>query len=85
MHQLETTYRCPRCLLRDSVEADKIMLKEYLGKIKESDRATSDCYESRLSICSACDKLNDATCEACGCYVEFRAYVKASHCPKKKW
>ncbi len=76
---------CPRCLMRDMAEADKKMLKTYLDRIKESDRVDKDKYEARLSICTSCDKLHEATCDACGCYVEYRAYVKTSHCPMKKW
>ncbi len=76
---------CTRCLLRDMTEEDQKFLKKYLGIIKEPERADKKTYEKRLSICTSCDKLHEATCDACGCYVEFRAYVEASHCPKKKW
>ena len=77
--------KCPRCLLRDMAEEDRKNLKKYLDVIKEPDRADSDTYEARLSICTSCEKMFEATCSACGCYVEFRAYAKASHCPIKKW
>ena len=29
--------------------------------------------------------LEEATCKACGCYVEVRAYSARSRCPDKKW
>jgi len=76
---------CVRCLLRDLAEEDQRDLKKYLAVIKEQDRVDPGTYEARLQICLSCEKLNHATCEACGCYVEFRAYSRESRCPKKKW
>lgn len=76
---------CKKCFLRDLAEEDQKDLKKYLAAIKPKDRASEAMYEERLSVCRECDKLNEATCEACGCYVEFRAYARDSHCPKKKW
>lgn len=76
---------CKQCLLRDLAEEDQKDLKKYLAAIKEADRAPEALYEERLSVCRSCEKLHEATCDACGCYVEFRAYMKQSHCPKKKW
>lgn len=85
MPDADYTHICPRCLLRDRAKEDIAQLHKYLDKIKESDRVDKDTYEARLLLCTSCDKLHDATCDACGCYVEYRAYVAASHCPKKKW
>ena len=76
---------CTRCLLRDLAEEDQRGLKKYLAVIKEPDRADPETYETRLQVCLSCEKLNNATCEVCGCYVEFRAYVKNARCPKRKW
>lgn len=76
---------CRQCLLRDLAEEDQKDLKKYLAVIKPADQCSPPVYESRLSICMECALLQDATCLACGCYVEFRAYVKTGHCPKKKW
>lgn len=76
---------CKKCLLRDLAEEDQKDLKKYLAAIKEADRATEELYEKRLAVCRECEKLVEATCEACGCYVEFRAYASRSRCPKKKW
>ena len=42
-------------------------------------------YERRLAICKECEKLNEGTCLACGCYVELRAAAKAAHCSHRKW
>lgn len=76
---------CKKCLLRDLAEEDQKDLKKYLSVIKETDRAPEDLYEKRLAVCLSCDKMNGSTCDACGCYVEYRAYAAASRCPKKKW
>ena len=77
--------RCIRCLLRDLAEEDQRDLKKYLDAIREEDRAAEELVEKRLAICRGCDKLMEATCEACGCYVEFRATMREGRCPKKKW
>lgn len=76
---------CRRCLLRDLAEEDRANLEKYLSVIKEPDRADPQEYERRLAVCLSCDLMHESTCEACGCYVEFRAYGKHSRCPKKKW
>lgn len=76
---------CKMCLLRDLAEKDQKELKKYLAVIKPSERATEELYEERLLICRSCEKLVNATCDACGCYVEIRAYSASGRCPKKKW
>ena len=76
---------CPRCLIRDLSEADQKDLLSYLARIRKEDQAEEKEYERRLAVCRECSLLLNATCLACGCYAEFRAYGKRSHCPKKKW
>ncbi len=76
---------CTRCLLRDLAEKDQAELQKYLQVIKQQDKADSEVYEKRLQVCRQCELLLDATCQACGCYVEFRAAVRHGRCPKKKW
>lgn len=82
---------CTRCLLRDMIASDASkqaeleMIKKYREAIKQTDRVKDTEYEARLAVCRTCEKLIDGTCLACGCYVELRAAVKISHCPKKKW
>ena len=76
---------CRKCLLRDLAEEDQKNLKKYLEVIKPQDRAEPREYDRRLAICRECDFLSEATCLACGCYAEFRAYGRYSRCPRKKW
>jgi len=76
---------CRRCLIRYLAEEDRKNLKKYLDVIKPQDRADPTEYERRLSVCRECDLLVEATCQACGCYAEFRTFGKRSRCPKKKW
>jgi len=76
---------CTRCLLRDMIDADTSMIEKYKAALKQEDMVSDEEYENRLSICKSCDKLNEGTCMACGCYVELRATAKVSRCPKKKW
>lgn len=82
---------CTRCLLREMIASDASkqaeleMIKKYRDAIKQADCVTEEEYEYRLSVCRECEKLLAGTCGACGCYVELRAAVRMSHCPKKKW
>lgn len=76
---------CKKCLLREMAEADRSMIQTYIAAIKKEDRVSNDVYETRLSVCKECDRLNAGTCNACGCYVELRALTPVSHCPYKKW
>lgn len=76
---------CKRCLLREMAEADIQMIEKYKSAIKNEDKVSNEIYEQRLMVCKSCDKLNDGTCNACGCYVELRALGKVSGCPHKKW
>lgn len=82
---------CTRCLLREMIASDASkqaeleMIKKYRDAIKQADRVTDEEYECRLDICRECERLLAGTCGACGCYVELRAAVRMSHCPKKRW
>ena len=76
---------CKKCLLRDMELEDKAMISNYVDKIKPQDRVSSNEYEARLEVCKGCDYLSEGTCEACGCYVEFRAISIRGKCPYSKW
>ena len=76
---------CKKCLLRDMAEADKNMIEKYKMAIKKEDRVGRKVYEDRLTVCKECEKLNEGTCAACGCYVELRALSPMSKCPYNKW
>ena len=77
---------CTRCLLRDMIEAGDSMemIEKYRAAIKEADRVTEEIYESRLSVCQDCEKLNAGTCMACGCYVELRAAARRVTVPEEE-
>lgn len=60
-------------------------LDKYIKVIKTEDRCSEEAYEQRLEVCRQCEMLLEATCLACGCYVEIRAAVAHSKCPKKRW
>lgn len=66
------------------VQEEQKDLKKYLDVIKQDEQVSDVIYEQRLNICTMCESLLEATCQACGCYVEFRAAVKHSRCPKKR-
>ena len=76
---------CKKCLLREMAEADQKMIEKYKAAIHEEDRVSEEIYETRLSYCKGCEKLNQGTCNSCGCYVELRALSPHNKCPNKKW
>jgi len=39
----------------------------------------------RLSICGECEFYKSGKCEACGCFVNFKARLATEHCIKGKW
>ena len=61
------------------------MIGKHVDIIKPEDRGDDALYDSRLSVCRECPKLNAGTCAACGCFVEIRAALKRTVCPDKKW
>lgn len=77
---------CKRCLIREFDEKRYYKeLNKYINKLNKADRADDVLYISRLNVCKSCEKLNEGTCMACGCYVELRAAVIGSKCPLKYW
>lgn len=77
---------CYRCLIREMAEKDyKESIGKYIDAISPSEKTRHEEYETRLTICKACDFLMNGTCNACGCYVELRAASSKASCPHKKW
>lgn len=79
---------CLRCILLQSGEDETYkLILEKIKLLPESKKADDDLYHKRLEICKQCDNLDSGLCLKCGCYVEWRAAVKLSHCPlkKKRW
>ena len=77
---------CTRCLLKDySKEVYEKLIVEGLKALPAGDLADDEVTSKRLSVCKDCEKINQGTCLACGCYVEIRAALKAGKCPYSKW
>jgi len=77
---------CRKCLLREiDPEAYMNQLHRYIEQLAPDIKTAQHIYEDRLAVCKECDYLNEATCQACGCFVELRAAVKKNKCPYKKW
>lgn len=76
---------CRLCELEKEAGADAADLLHYRDLIAPEDRASNAAYNGRLFICEKCPDLVDVTCQACGCYVQIRAFAKKAACPKKKW
>lgn len=83
---METKRYCRKCLLAEL--DDKKLLAQVRTAIERLDkdmRVSDSDYRLRLDVCRECDYLNEATCGACGCYVELRAAAKTGTCPYGKW
>ena len=82
----ETKTICKKCLIRDLDQAFEYEnMFQYIANLDADLKTNSITYEKRLSICKECEKLNQGTCIACGCYVEMRAAISVKECPYKKW
>jgi len=82
----ENSRFCKHCLLQDINKEEYLeKIHKYVVTLDKDVRANEDLYQKRLGTCNGCEYLHEGTCNACGCYVELRAAVKASKCPYKKW
>ena len=77
---------CTRCLLRDfsKEQYDKIIV-EGIKDLPPEELVSDEVLSERLVFCKECEKINQGTCLACGCYVEIRAAMKKGKCPYRKW
>lgn len=77
---------CTRCLLKDfSKEQYEAIVINGLSSLPAESLTSEAESARRLAICGECDKLNQGTCLACGCFVEIRAGTHAGKCPYGKW
>ncbi len=77
---------CTRCLLKDfSREQYEKIVVEGIRALPAEDLVSEEIKSVRLGYCRQCDKINQGTCLACGCFVEIRAVTKKGRCPYKKW
>ena len=77
---------CTRCLLKDfSKEQYEAIVTNGLASLPKEDIASEDVAKKRLAVCTDCDKLNQGTCLACGCFVELRAALTKGRCPYSRW
>lgn len=70
----------------DEGELQKL-IAERIALLPPEEKAEDALQKQRLSVCQACDSLNNGTCGLCGCYVELRAAKVRMHCPcvPAKW
>ena len=62
-------------------------IRGTINAIPDAERADSDLYHERLSVCRSCEHLFEAMCVKCGCYVEVRAAYRDKYCPlmESRW
>lgn len=77
---------CTRCLLKEfsKEDYDKIIVSG-LSALPAGELVSDEVTAKRLEICKDCEKINQGTCLACGCYVEIRAATRKGKCPYSKW
>ena len=68
--------------------------KEKLGDTRPWDvinpnapKTSEDVAQQRMSICSSCPELINATkqCKQCGCFMSLKVRLKDAVCPLGKW
>jgi hypothetical protein len=81
---------CKGCLATVRLSPDEI--KKLFGetlRVRDIKTVTEEEHQRRLAICKECASLQyGTTCSHCGCIVEIRAKLAASHCPypfNPKW
>ena len=77
---------CKKCLLAE-LDNEKLLaeVRTAIDRLGDDMKVSDGEYEARLAVCRQCDRLNEGTCNACGCYVELRAAAVTGRCPYKKW
>lgn len=82
-YDIDELRRCKRCLLYELADKSQYeSVKNYIDSIPASEKADEKLYHERLDICKQCDMLLSGMCRKCGCYVEVRAALIKSSCPK---
>ena len=76
---------CKACILAKIDAEYAANLEQRIKHIDKELKVTPETYQERMSICENCDKLEQAICRACGCYVELRGVMRKNACPYKKW
>lgn len=51
----------------------------------ESDLVEVPIFQGRMNKCQQCVYNLNQTCRKCGCFVEFRCWLKTKDCPLNKW
>ena len=77
---------CRRCLM-EGVRKEEILQKieEYLNALPSEERTPAARYQSRLTVCETCSRMENGLCMECGCFVLYRAGKNSSDCPAGRW
>tara|TARA_R110000765_G_scaffold417571_1_gene520217 strand:- start:351 stop:677 length:327 start_codon:yes stop_codon:yes gene_type:complete len=47
--------------------------------------ADPDVIKKRKAICKECEHMHDNRCSKCGCWLQYKAILRAEKCPIGKW
>ena len=47
--------------------------------------ADPDVIKKRKAICKGCEYMHDNRCSKCGCWLQYKAILRAESCPVGKW
>ncbi len=80
---------CRQCLMRELLSREEYerTVERVRRALPASARTDEAEYERRLSLCAACEHLQNGTCMRCGCMAEVRAMRNDTHCPPplRRW
>lgn len=76
---------CKTCERLESLAGQDVLasIEEQLSL--ETDLASDELKDKRLSVCESCPFFQNQTCTKCGCYAMFRASLSYKNCPIEKW
>ena len=62
-------------------------LAKNLKSLAEGNRlkADPDEIERRKAICADCEFMQNSRCAKCGCWMQYKAILRAESCPIGKW
>lgn len=73
--------------LKEQAKSAILTATDVLAEALRSGEVAADknTIDKRVGICKSCEYLNGNRCNLCGCYINAKAGLKASTCPKSKW
>ena len=63
-----------------------LLMSEFFKNFANAIVAENDVFKYRISVCNDCDSfLKTRQCKECLCFMDLKARLGSSSCPKGKW